>query len=157
MHSKCTLVSMEGGIIRSNSAGQYGGGIYIDTAVELDVEFTPFDMNTAVKGGSSIFARNTTTVDVEKVEFRKNKVLGDRTVENLAATADGGTLAVVDSGKVVVTSSDFIENEVIGSGGALWLNNVKELVINQTEFVSNMVAGSGGALWGDGVSESVSA
>lgn len=147
IHAKCSLVRMRNITVSGNSAGDFGGGIFVDTVADLDFEYTPFEGNKAGQGGSAIYAVGSILVDLENCNFTNNEV---------ESIDFGGTVMIDGTEDVVMKNVRMEGNTAGGSGAALWLEGAEILNMEEIYVYNNSADNSGGAIYGSGVSEKVS-
>jgi predicted outer membrane repeat protein len=149
-----TRVEIRSSQFNSNQASGEGGAISVNSG-SLVIHDTSFESNTANLRGGAIFARNGTDTEVDACTFRANTATGQNGV--------GGGAILVDGGLLVVRSTTFETNGVLGGrvayggGGAIGVSNylgdtagVTNVEMYDSVFTANIAtSGNGGAIYSD--------
>ena len=103
--------------LHDNSAGSSGGAIAAeqqDDYIQMTVEDTTFERNTALRGGGVFVQNNVSTVDtIRRSTFTSNTATGT------GGIAGGGGVATAVDGSLYILTSTFYSNTASKDGGAI--------------------------------------
>jgi len=119
----------------SNSAGDDGGGIFIDNNSFPAITNSTVQYNTAVDDGGGISYNGTGS----------NVTITSSTIEYNAAADTGGGLRCNNSGQITVTGGAIQHNTAGNDGGGIWNDN-KTLTVNTCTINDNTAADAGGGV-----------
>ncbi len=132
--------------VSSNTAEEKGGGMFVDYAVELDLEGSTIDSNEA-KNGAGISFANTARLSVDA----SSSVSG-----NTAQSSGGGvyfTSAASYKGSTLLLSGKIDDNKVVsGNGGGVYFLNVTPstkhtVTLSSGSISGNTCSGNGGGIY----------
>ncbi|EWS74229.1 transmembrane protein (macronuclear) [Tetrahymena thermophila SB210] len=142
-----------------NDKSTYGGSIYSENSI-LNISSSQFNNCTSSFGGCIYAFQSDLSLDSINSSYAKASqdggflyinnlnrfTLSDINIQYCSAQNDGGSIYIINSGGIdsFIISSNFNNNQALGSGGALLLDN-SELQINYTSFKYNL-AGVGGVI-----------
>ena len=171
--SKKGSVLTENMKIRNNTAKEYGGGLYVDYPVELNISNTAIEKNSA-KNGGGIYLSSAASLNIDE-----NSTVSENTAQNngggisfnASSSMDGSTLKV-NGGKingntsgnngggvyftestpklrhsVVLTNAEINDNTCKLHGGGLYLFNKTDVSITGTHVDRNTAARYGGGIY----------
>ena len=171
--SKKGSVLTENMTIRNNTAKEYGGGLYVDYPVELNISNTAIEKNSA-KNGGGIYLSSAASLNIDE-----NSTVSENTAQNngggisfnASSSMDGSTLKV-NVGKingntsgnngggvyftestpklrhsVVLTNAEINDNTCKLHGGGLYLFNKTDVSITGTHVDRNTAARYGGGIY----------
>lgn len=138
IYSKCTRLVANKTMFDHNSAGGYGGGVFIDTGLEFDTNLSKFTGNSAGKGGSAIYALETTTLNATSSLFKGNSVHG---------TIKGGTIAAHVVSHVILLHLTVEDNTSMRGSAGLEVEGAEQVDIIKCTMTRNSGA-NGGAFAG---------
>jgi len=134
-------IIVKNSVVSGNSAGQEGGGFYLD-AGNVIITKTVFTNNTAFDAGGAVGNFNTNSVIITSSTFIGNSVTSN-------AGEGGGALFLSGTAAQVakVTSSTFHNNSSANFGGAISAEGGIVLTVTKSTFNGNQaLAGAGGAI-----------
>ena len=142
-----SLISYDNLSLHNNTASNYGGGLFVDNEINLDLNNCNIYENTAASGGGIYFGGSANL-------NLSNSVISENTAEN----SHGGGIffnasGIMNGSKLVSTGSEFVGNvSEKGSGGGIFFNsavtktrNIVEL--NDTLISENVSAANGGGMY----------
>ena len=159
--------------IRNNTAREYGGGLYVDYPVELNLSDTVIEKNSAKNGGgiylsskaslnideNSIVSENTAQNNGGGISFNASssidgsslKVSGGKINGNTSGNNGGGVYFTEATPKlrhsVVLTNAEINDNTCKLHGGGLYLFNKTDVSITGTHVDRNTAARYGGGIY----------
>ncbi len=146
-------ITVTNSIIRGNSAGNEGGGIFASVGPQTSLHFSESKSiaNTSGASGGGLYV-----VLGEDSEF----ALMRSTVNGNTAAADGGgvALSTAERASASITTSTISGNTALGNGGGLFSQGAAEqaLTLNHSTVAFNTAGwpqdeiGTGGGIWADG-------
>jgi len=147
------------GIFTGNTAVNYGGGLYLASAVtQPDVDiidvYSTFDSNIAGSGGGFAILGGSITVHSESSTYTNNSSVSSSGGGGAIYAAAGTTVTFssltnnISGGKGIVnTYVAFTSNTAANDGGAIYNSGLMSMILNTTaEFIGNSAA-YGGAIY----------
>ena len=122
---------VENCIFINNTADEYGGAVYFEHDVSININNSTFDGNKAVKGGA---------IHVDCVDFSINNS------DFINNYADYGGALNIESDNVIISDSRFVSNYAEINGGAIFINAEGSKILN-SNFTSNFAKSCGGAVY----------
>ena len=133
-----TAANIVDSTFKFNSVTTFAGGAIEAPFVNLTVVGSTFENNLASSSGGAIDAilHVTQTLSIEGSTFRNNFVSGINCTP-LCSHANGGAVAAISGGSVVINNAEFFDNNALKFGGALFLDTNTRATIDGSTFSGN--------------------